>query len=217
MVKAHYTGTLLDGTKFDSSRDRGQPLEFIVGAGQVIKCWDDGFLQLRKGAKAIFNCPSDVAYGKRAMGPIPADATLQFDVELVDFEDEESKAKKAEEKAKILEKRLGEKIDTTKFSVKIYEEGEGPTVTSGTPVKAHYTGTLLDGTIFDSSRDRGQPLSFTVGVGQVIKCWDDGFLQMKKGSKAIFTCPPEIAYGSRARGKIPANATLQFDVELVDF
>ena len=120
MVKAHYTGTLLDGTKFDSSRDRGKPLEFVVGAGQVIKCWDDGFLQLKKGAKAIFNCPSDVAYGKRAMGPIPADATLQFDVELVDFEDEESKAKKAEEKAKILEKRLGKKIDTTKFSVEIY-------------------------------------------------------------------------------------------------
>ena len=71
----------------------------------------------------------------------------------------------------------------------IYQEGEGPTVALGTRVKAHYTGTLLDGTKFDSSRDRGQPLDFVVGVGQVIKCWDDGFLQMRKGSKAIFTCP----------------------------
>ena len=188
----------------------------------VIKCWDDGFQQLRKGSKAILNCPSDVAYGKRAMGPIPADATLQFDVEVVDFESKEppksSKGSdKVEAKANALEEKVGEPIDTTKFSVKIYHEGEGPTVTTGTKVKAHYTGTLLDGTKFDSSRDRGQPLEFAVGTGRVIKCWDDGFLQMRKGSKAVFTCPPEIAYGSRARGKIPANATLQFDVELVDF
>ena len=225
-VKAHYTGTLLDGTKFDSSRDRGQPLDFVIGVGQVIKCWDDGFLQMKKGSKAIFNCPSDVAYGKRAMGPIPADATLQFDVELVDFESseppkkaekEESEQEKDDQKLNALDEKVGELIDKTKFSVKIYQEGEGPTVTSGTKVKAHYTGTLLDGTKFDSSLDRGQPLDFAVGTGRVIKCWDDGFLQMKKGSKAIFTCPPEIAYGSRARGKIPANATLQFDVELVDF
>merc|ERR1712083_875878 len=84
-VKAHYTGTLLDGTKFDSSRDRNKPFEFMVGAGQVIKCWDEGFQQLQKGSKAIFNCPADYAYGKRATGPIPANATLQFDVEVLDF------------------------------------------------------------------------------------------------------------------------------------
>ena len=66
-------------------------------------------------------------------------------------------------------------IDPSKFSVHIYAEGEGPTVPAGKKVKAHYTGTLLDGTKFDSSRDRGREFSFKVGVGQVIKCWDEGF------------------------------------------
>lgn len=110
-----------------------------------------------------------------------------------------------------------EPIDTTKFGVHIYEEGEGPLVPKGAKVKAHYTGTLLNGTKFDSSRDRGQPLSFTVGSGMVIKCWDDGFLKMRKGSKAIFICPSDVAYGKRAKGKIPADSTLQFDVEVISF
>ena len=81
---------------------------------------------MKKGSKAIFNCPSDVAYGKRAMGPIPADATLQFDVELVDFEGSESPKKeesgqeKNDQKLNALDEKVGETIDKTKFSVKIY-------------------------------------------------------------------------------------------------
>ena len=66
-------------------------------------------------------------------------------------------------------------IDVNNFSVTIYEEGDGPSVPSGVKIKAHYTGTLLDGTKFDSSRDRGKEFSFIVGTGQVIKCWDEGF------------------------------------------
>jgi FKBP-type peptidyl-prolyl cis-trans isomerase len=85
-------------------------------------------------------------------------------------------------------------------------------------VKAHYTGKLLDGTKFDSSVDRGQPFSFKIGVGQVIKCWDEGMMKLKKGQKAILNCPPDIAYGSRgAGGAIPPNATLKFEVEMIDF
>ena len=85
-IKAHYTGTLLDGTKFDSSRDRGQPFQFTLGVGQVIACWDQGFAKLTKGQKAILNCPHDMAYGDRGFPPvIPAKATLRFDVELIDF------------------------------------------------------------------------------------------------------------------------------------
>jgi len=66
----HYTGYLLDGTKFDSSRDRGQTFSFVLGKGQVIKCWDMGVAQLVKGQKAIFNCPADVAYGNRGAGEL---------------------------------------------------------------------------------------------------------------------------------------------------
>ena len=83
---------------------------------------------------------------------------------------------------------------------------------------AHYTGTLLDGTVFDSSVKRNQPFKFTLGHGQVIKCWDEGFAQLKKGGKAVLNCPPDYAYGERgAGGLIPPNASLTFEVELLDF
>lgn len=77
-------------------------------------------------------------------------------------------------------------------------------------------GTLLDGTQFDSSRDRGEPFNFSLGQGQVIKGWDEGVKTMKKGEKAILTCKPEYAYGSGGSSpKIPPNATLNFEVELL--
>jgi peptidylprolyl isomerase len=84
-VIAHYTGTLDDGTVFDSSRSRGQPFKFIIGQGQVIKGWDQGFAGMKKGEKALLRCRSDYAYGKSGQGKIPADATLTFDVELLSF------------------------------------------------------------------------------------------------------------------------------------
>lgn len=78
-------------------------------------------------------------------------------------------------------------------------------------------GTLEDGTKFDSSRDRGQPFKFTIGKGQVIKGWDQGFAVMKKNEKAILRCRSDYAYGDSGQGKIPAGATLNFDVELISF
>jgi FKBP-type peptidyl-prolyl cis-trans isomerase len=95
--------------------------------------------------------------------------------------------------------------------------GSGPSAKSGDRVSVHYTGTLLDGTKFDSSRDRGTPFEFTLGRGEVIKGWDEGVVGMKKGGQRRLTIPADLAYGKRGSPpKIPPNAPLKFDVELVD-
>ncbi len=98
----------------------------------------------------------------------------------------------------------------------VYREiaaGEGTQPLATSTVTAHYHGTLRDGSVFDSSVDRGEPL--TIGLGQVIPCWTEGIAKMKVGGKAQITCPPATAYGPRGQGRIPPNAVLTFDVELL--
>ncbi len=94
--------------------------------------------------------------------------------------------------------------------------GEGAEAVAGQEVTVHYTGWLTNGSKFDSSKDRFQPFSFPLGAGHVIKGWDQGVAGMKVGGKRKLTIPPELGYGARgAGGVIPPNATLVFEVELL--
>ncbi|HIJ44390.1 MAG: FKBP-type peptidyl-prolyl cis-trans isomerase [Rhodospirillales bacterium] len=93
--------------------------------------------------------------------------------------------------------------------------GTGQEAATGMTVEVHYTGWLTNGDKFDSSLDRGRPFSFGLGLRQVIKGWDQGVVGMKEGGKRRLTIPPELGYGSREMGPIPANSTLIFEVELL--
>jgi FKBP-type peptidyl-prolyl cis-trans isomerase len=113
----------------------------------------------------------------------------------------------------------GGKETTTPSGLKYTDEvvGTGAEAKSGQTAVVHYTGWLMDGKKFDSSKDRGQPFSFPLGGGRVIKGWDEGVVGMKVGGKRVLVIPANLGYGAQgASGAIPPNATLKFEVELLD-
>ncbi len=116
-------------------------------------------------------------------------------------------------------KAMAENMETTPSGLQYQDVkvGTGASPSTGQTAVVHYTGWLLDGKKFDSSKDRGDPFSFAVGRGQVIKGWDEGVATMKVGGTRILMIPPELGYGARgAGGVIPPNATLKFEVELLE-
>ena len=109
-------------------------------------------------------------------------------------------------------------MDVKELKIEVLAQGksDGKVAEKGKTVEVHYTGTLLNGSKFDSSRDRGQPFSFVLGIGHVIKGWDQGVEGMKEGEKRKLTIPSSMGYGARGAGNvIPPNAGLIFDVELL--
>jgi len=116
-------------------------------------------------------------------------------------------------------KKLIEGATTTESGLAYFmiKEGKGVQASAGKTVSVHYTGKLADGTKFDSSYDRNAPIEFPLGQGKVIPGWDEGIALLKEGGKATFIIPPHLAYGERgAGGVIPPNATLIFEVELIE-
>lgn len=211
-VTVHYTGTLTDGKKFDSSKDRNQPYTFKLGSGRVIKGWDEGISLLQVGDKALLTIPAELGYGANAYGPIPANSTLIFEVELLDV------------KEPIKPWDITSKDTLTTASGLKYiiieksKNAEAKRAENGKTVEVHYTGFLTNGKVFDSSIERGQPISFPLGQGMVIKGWEEGIALMNVGDKLRLIIPSNLGYGEAGAGggNIPPNSTLLFDVELMD-
>jgi len=211
VVSIHYRASLEDGTEFDNSYAMGQPIAFALGQGMVLPGWDEGIALMKLGGKARLVVPPDLAFGEQGAGSvIPPNATLIFEVELVDIQPGSPAAPAEVDEGD---------YETTDSGLKFYdlEVGDGSSVEDGNVVTVNYTGWLTDGTKFDSSIDRAQPFTFSIGDDQVIPGWDEGVSTMMVGGTRQLVIPSELAYGEAgAGGIIPPNATLIFEIELLD-
>lgn len=210
-VKVHYTGWLTDSTRFDSSRDRGQPLEFSLGAGMVIKGWDEGIAGMKVGEVRKLIIPPEFGYGNRAIGPIPANSTLIFEVELLDFQ-------KGMEPDSFPSqwKTFPWKEKVPGVLVFDQKSGQGQKARPGSHVKVHYTGWLMGGTQTSSSKISNQPLDVVLGAGKLISGWDRGLEGAQSGSVRYLRLDPSMAYEDKALPRIPPNSELMFRLEVLE-
>lgn len=204
--------------------------------------WSDfveGFSMMHKGDSASFIVDIDSSFvnlfGYNTLPPqFSSTDIMRFEVRLDDFYPESEfrfrmienikknypaeTEKAASELNAYLEKNgvVAQPTSTGLYYVKT-QDGTGEKPSKGSTVKAHYTGYLLDGTVFDTSIERGEPIEFVLGVGQVIPGWDEGIAMMSKGEKAVLYIPYYLAYGDRDLGVIPPFSNLIFEVELIDF
>jgi FKBP-type peptidyl-prolyl cis-trans isomerase len=151
--------------------------------------------------------------GKATMDATAADKLYREESKKAADAKAEITKKAGEEFLKANKDKQGVKTTASGLQYKTTSEGTGLSPDSDDKVTVHYHGTLIDGTVFDSSVERGQPATF--GLNQVISGWTEGLQLMKEGGKTTFYIPSNLGYGARAQGKIAANSTLIFDVELI--
>ena len=244
-VKIKYRGTLLDGTEFDASEE-GFPFVFRVGHRQVIKGWDLGLQEFRKGSEGRLFVPSTLGYGKSGITDIiPPNTDLIYEVVLLEIMDskqynqymkelEQKERKRFEEKKKeqfIVDKKLiqqyavDHKLRTKRTSAGVSyiltKKGKGPTAKPGDYIEVKYKGQLIDGTVFDDSfGKKAKPFKFVLGRGKAIQGWEDGLQKFKKGSEGWLLIPSELAYGPRSIREgninIPASSVLVFKIKVVE-
>jgi FKBP-type peptidyl-prolyl cis-trans isomerase len=235
-VKVHYKGYKLDGSTFDSSYDRGQPIEFPLSG--VIKGWTEGIPLFEEGGKGTLLIPSSLAYGQNAPpgSTIKANEVLLFDVELIKINPEpevveaaspvevapaavEANSPDPSTQDQLIQDFIKKNnLNAQKTASGLYyvidKKGNGKHATAADQVKVHYKGTLLDGTKFDSSYDRNEPITFP--LSGVIRGWTEGIPLFEEGGKGKLIIPSALGYGPNgAGGVIQPNEILVFDVELL--
>lgn len=180
--------TTEDGEEVFNSYELGEPVRFPYGVDVMFPVGlDTAVGQMSVGETIRITLPPAIGFGPDGSGLVPPGSTVIMEVELVSIPE---------------------------IELIVEEEGDGPTAEFGDLVTVHYTGTLEDGTEFDSSRDR-EPFQLILGAGQVIPGWEIGLEGLTEGTTARFIIPPDLAYGSTERPGIPANSTLVFDIEVV--
>ncbi len=229
VVTVHYTGSKMDGTVFDSSVARNQPVTFPLK--NLIPGWKEGLLNMKQGQKAKFSMPPDLAYGELGTpdGTIGPNEAIQFEVELIEIISEEEAIKRAQAAYKerattnlakaneFLAKNKSEsgiKTTSSGLQYEVIEKGAGSKPAASNVVKVNYRGTLLNGREFDSSYSRGKPAEFPLNA--VIKGWTEGVQLMSPGAKYRFFVPPQLGYGEQGGGPIGPNELLIFEVELLE-
>jgi peptidylprolyl isomerase len=209
IVRVHYRGLLGDGTVFDSSEGR-DPFRFALGQGAVIRGWDEGIGLLNEGGHALLVIPADLGYGATGSGGvIPPNATLYFEVELVE----------------VLEGGPSDPVEvaegdyeTTASGLQHYviEEGQGQIPEEGEPVRIDFTAWFEDGTRLDSSIDAGQPLVFALGSEQIFPGLSEAVSLMRVGGRSQFIIPPDLAFGEQGAAGIPPDTALVFLIDLLE-
>ena len=197
-----------DGVIVGRSADSGGPMNFTIGSGELFEGWDEGTIGMKVGGQRQIIIPPELAFGEEGAGPaIPPGTILIVEMELLEIL----------ETPKMTDVDEGD-LTTTDSGLMYYDivEGDGAEAESGQHVSVHYTGWLEDGTVFDSSVERGVPFEFDLGAGNVIAGWDEGVAGMKVGGKRQLVIPSDLAYGDQGSpGSIPPGATLIFEVELL--
>jgi peptidylprolyl isomerase len=215
-VEVHYIGWLKgSAVAFDNSFNRQEPFTVELGKKQVIAGWEKGLEGMKVGERRRLTIPPELAYGKQGQRPkIPPDATLVFEVVVQSINKTETPAAPATGTDAPPSFKPPEKLADVKTEVLTPGTGEG--AKPGDQLEVHYSGWLLNGDKFDSSRDRQKPFTLTLGRGQVIVGWDRGLVGMKVGELRRLTIPSQLAYGARGSPPtIPPDATLIFQIELL--
>lgn len=209
LVTFNYRGYLIDGTEFDKSD--GKPI--TVALRSLIPGFQIGILKMKKGGKATFIIPSDLAYGSNPPQGIPANSIIIFDVELVGF------GTQAENDDEVIRKYLADNnLTAEKHASGMYyiikEPGTGDNASANSVVTVKYKGYFTDKSVFDETKNDAVaqfPLT------NLIEGWKIGVPLLKKGGKGTFLFPSKLGYGASGSGKVPANSVIIFDIELVSF